>query len=100
MTRHVFTESRCAYVQPARVRSWLLVALAVTVAACGRSSPPADPTGGPGGRGAPPAMPVEIITLAEKPLERVAEFVGTIKSRRSTTIQPQAEGILTSILVK
>lgn len=44
-------------------------------------------------------MPVEAITLAEQPIERSAEFVGTIRSRRSTTIQPQAEGFLVRILV-
>jgi RND family efflux transporter MFP subunit len=47
-----------------------------------------------------PPMPVEIITLAPKPVEQIGEFVGTIKSRRSTTIQPQAEGIITKIDVK
>jgi RND family efflux transporter MFP subunit len=69
-----------------------LVALATV--ACGGAPAPAGPPGG----GAP-AMPVEIVTLAPKPVERIAEFVGTIKSRRSTTIQPQAEGFLVRILV-
>ena len=54
--------------------------------------------------GAPPpgamAVPVEMVTVAEQPLEVVGEFVGTIKSRRTTTIQPQAEGFLLRILVK
>jgi RND family efflux transporter MFP subunit len=45
-------------------------------------------------------MPVEVTTLAPKPLEQTGEFVGTVRSRRSTTIQPQAEGILTRIIVK
>jgi RND family efflux transporter MFP subunit len=57
--------------------------------------------GGPGGRGGPPmAMPVEIVTLAEKPMEQIGDFVATVKSRRSTTIQPQVEGFLTRIHVK
>lgn len=47
-----------------------------------------------------PPMPVEAVTLAPKPVERIGEFVGTIKSRRSTTIQPQAEGFLVRILVQ
>lgn len=47
-----------------------------------------------------PAMPVEIVTLQPKPVEQISEFIGTIKSRRSTTIQPQAEGIITKIAVK
>ena len=45
-------------------------------------------------------MPVEIVTIESKPVERVSEFVGTIKSRRSTSIQPQAEGFLTRIAVR
>jgi RND family efflux transporter MFP subunit len=42
---------------------------------------------------------VQAITLAVEPIERVGEFVGTIRSLRSTTVQPQAEGFLTRILV-
>ena len=45
-------------------------------------------------------MPVEMITLAPHPVEQATEFVGTVKSRQSITIQPQAEGFLTKILVK
>ena len=47
-----------------------------------------------------PPMPVEIITLADKPVEQTSEFVASLKSRRSTTIQPQAEGHLTRIAVR
>jgi RND family efflux transporter MFP subunit len=67
-------------------------------AACGGSAPaPADAAAA---GGAAQGLPVEVLTLAEKPVEQSAEFVGTIRSRKSTTIQPQAEGFLTSILVK
>jgi RND family efflux transporter MFP subunit len=55
------------------------------------------PQAGPGG---PPAMPVEVLTLAEHPVEQTTEFVGTVKSRRSTTVQPQVEGFVTRILVR
>jgi len=68
-----------------------LVAIAVVTTAC--SGPPA----GPGG---PPAMPVEVVTLAERPVERTTEFVASVKSRRSTTVQPEVEGIITRILVR
>ena len=44
-------------------------------------------------------MPVEAVTLAERPVDDFAEFVGVVRSRQSTTIQPQAEGILKKILV-
>lgn len=47
-----------------------------------------------------PPMPVEAVTLAPKPLDDVSEFVGTIKSRQSSTIQPQAEGLIRAIPVK
>jgi RND family efflux transporter MFP subunit len=45
-------------------------------------------------------MPVEVSTLADKPVEQTSEFIATLKSRRSTTIQPQVEGFLTRILVR
>lgn len=74
------------------VRAALLGVVFATAAACGE----APPAGAPAAR---PPMPVEVVTLESKPVERTAEFVGTIKSRRSTTIQPQAEGFLVRILV-
>jgi RND family efflux transporter MFP subunit len=45
-------------------------------------------------------MPVEIVTLEAKPIEQFSEFVGTIKSRRQTNVQPQVEGFITRINVK
>ena len=45
-------------------------------------------------------MPVEVVTLVERPIEQTTEFVGTVKSRRSTTVQPQVEGFVTRILVR
>ena len=45
-------------------------------------------------------MPVEVVTLEERPVEQVTEFVGTVKSRRSTKVQPQVEGFVTRILVR
>jgi RND family efflux transporter MFP subunit len=40
------------------------------------------------------------MTMVEKPIARSSEFVATVKSLRSTTIQPQAEGFVTQILVR
>lgn len=71
---------------------WAVSALFCLVAAC--AAPPAGPPPGP-----PPATPVEFVALEASPVERVSEFVGTLKSRRSTTIQAQAEGFLVRILV-
>jgi RND family efflux transporter MFP subunit len=45
-------------------------------------------------------MPVEVITLAARPVEQTSEFVASLKSRRSTTIQPEVEGFLTRIAVR
>jgi RND family efflux transporter MFP subunit len=68
----------------------LLLALPLAAAACGRQS----------NRAAPPAVPVEVVTLAERPVEQATEFVGVVKSRQSTTVQPQVEGFVTRIRVK
>jgi RND family efflux transporter MFP subunit len=59
------------------------------------------PQGGPGGPGGgmPPSA-VEIVTLAEKPIEQTTEFVGSLKSRNSVTLQPQVDGIITRIHVR
>jgi RND family efflux transporter MFP subunit len=45
-------------------------------------------------------MDVQTVTLAPKPIPQTSEFVGTIRSLRSTTIQPQVEGFIRQILVK
>jgi len=70
----------------------------LVAAACGGGAPPAG-AGGAGGRGGAPAMAVEIVTLAPVPVEDQTEFVGTVKSRKSTTVQAQVEGFLTRIAV-
>lgn len=44
-------------------------------------------------------MPVEMVTLTPVPVEDASEFVGTVKSRRSTVVQSQVEGFLTRIAV-
>jgi RND family efflux transporter MFP subunit len=44
-------------------------------------------------------MPVQLLTLEERPVQQIGEFVGTIKSRRSMTVQPQVEGFLTRLHV-
>jgi RND family efflux transporter MFP subunit len=79
----------------------LLLGAAVLAAGCGGAETAgAGGAGGAGGRAGMPAMPVEIVTLEPKPVEQTTEFVGTIKSRRSTDVQPQVEGFITHIRVK
>jgi RND family efflux transporter MFP subunit len=45
------------------------------------------------------ALPVQTLTVAAIPVPQSDEYVATIKSRRSATINPQVTGNLTSILV-
>jgi RND family efflux transporter MFP subunit len=75
-----------------------VAAASLLTAACGSGAPAGAPAGPRGG--GPPAMPVDIVTLAPKPVEQSSDFVGSVKSRRATTIQPQVEGFLTDIPVK
>jgi RND family efflux transporter MFP subunit len=72
---------------------WASVAVVafLLAAACAR---PAARTAGP------PAVPVEAVTLELRPVEQASEFVGIVKSRRSTTVQPQVEGFVTKIVVR
>ena len=45
-------------------------------------------------------MPVEIVTLTATPVEQTTDFVASLKSRNSTTIQPEVEGFITRIAVR
>lgn len=73
----------------------LFLALATASAACGGDSPAAQ--GPPGG---PPPAAVRIVTLEQKPIEQSSEFIATLRSLTSTTVQPEVEGTVTQILVK
>jgi RND family efflux transporter MFP subunit len=77
----------------------LMAVVSIGVACGGNGGQAAGPGGGPPG-GAPPPMPVEIVTLAAKPVEQTSEFVATLKSRQSATIQPEVEGFITRIAVR
>lgn len=45
----------------------------------------------------PPAMPVQVQTVAAAPVPQFDQYIATIKSRRSATINPQVEGNIVSI---
>ena len=45
-------------------------------------------------------MPVQTATIALSPVPQSTDYVATIKSRRSATLQPQVDGRLTGISVK
>ncbi len=56
-----------------------------------------------GGPVAPPARgptPVGIVVLTPQPVTITSEYVGVLKSRRSSEVRPQVEGIITQIFVK
>lgn len=73
----------------------LALGLALLASACGSAN-----DGAPGAPAAGPPVSVGLQTLASTPVEQATDFVGTVRSRRSTTIQPQVEGFLTRIMVK
>jgi RND family efflux transporter MFP subunit len=74
-------------------RTAALAAVVVFAGACNRA-----PAGPPPGQGMPP-MPVVLAATHPTPIEDASEYVGTLKSLRSTTVQPQIDGQITKILV-
>jgi RND family efflux transporter MFP subunit len=69
--------------------SWVLFA---GLAATGCAKKPAA-AGGPAMQG----LPVQTVTVSMAPVADSSEYVATIKSRRSATLQPQVSGALTEI---
>jgi RND family efflux transporter MFP subunit len=66
--------------------------VAVLLAGCKAAPPPAAP--------AFQAMPVQVAPVTYLPVPNTDTYVATIKSRRSSTMQPQVDGNLTKIFVK
>ncbi len=69
--------------------------LALALAATGCQKKPAA-AAGPAMQG----LPVQTATVAMAPVAQTSEYVATIKSRRSATMQPQVSGSLTAIHVR
>jgi RND family efflux transporter MFP subunit len=82
--------------QNARPSRWassiVILSIASIAAACGG--------GGPAQGAAPPPTAVRIATLALAPVDDASEFIATLRSLRSTTVQPDVEGVITNIFVK
>src|SRR6266487_2037270 len=78
--------------KPILIASIALLAITVFLSS-GGTSKEAKP-------GASQAMPVKVQTINLSPVPRQDEYVATVKSRRSASIQPQVDGSLTRILVK
>jgi RND family efflux transporter MFP subunit len=70
----------------------LLIALPLAITACSRQARPAT-------QAAFQALPVQTLTVSSSAVPRSDEYVATIKSRRSATLNPQVDGNLTAILV-
>jgi RND family efflux transporter MFP subunit len=75
-----------------RLISLLFVTSCLSVA-CREAAPQA------GAPAAPPPTEVQTIALQPKPIPQSSEFVATIRSLRSTTVQPQVEGYVREIFV-
>jgi RND family efflux transporter MFP subunit len=66
------------------------------VPGCGGNKPASAGAAGPGAA----AVPVSVEVVAPKPVERISDYIATLKSRRSSEIRPQVEGIITKIFVR
>jgi RND family efflux transporter MFP subunit len=71
----------------------LSLLLAAGILGCGKAQPQQ-----PAGAGMQ-ALPVQTMTVADQPVPQSDQYVATVKSRRSATINPQVSGNLTRILV-
>lgn len=65
----------------------------LAISACEKKTAPA-PTGGMQG------LPVQTVAVSLTPVPQSSEYVATIKSRRSASLQPQVDGRLTQINVR
>jgi RND family efflux transporter MFP subunit len=74
-----------------RILPSLVVAIACFVSGCKSDPPPPPP---------PQAMPVQVSDVTLSPVPSSDTYVATIKSRRSSTMQPQVDGNLVKIFVK
>jgi RND family efflux transporter MFP subunit len=74
----------------------ILVVASLAAPGCGGSK---SPDAGAGAAALPPTD-VMTVTLEPKPVPRTSEFVATIRSLRSTTVQPQVEGYVRRIFIK
>jgi len=77
-----------------RLRTCLLILTLALPVACRRDAPAQS------GQGGFPPSGVQILTLAPHPIEQTSDFIATLRSQHSTTVQPEVEGLITRIFVK
>lgn len=74
-----------------------ITCLVLGMAVCGCQKKAASPPAAGGGM---QAMPVQTVAVSLAPVPLSSDYVATIKSRRSATLQPQVDGRLTGISVR
>ncbi len=72
---------------------FLTASILMFIAACGGGGP-ASLTGGP------QAVPVKVATVTSGTIDDTSEYLATLKSRKSVTLQPQVNGQVAKILVQ
>jgi RND family efflux transporter MFP subunit len=77
---------------------WIKKTAALTAALMVASACSRPPAGASPGQTVPPT-PVAIAAATPAPIEEASEYVATLKSLRSTTVQPQVDGQITKINV-
>jgi RND family efflux transporter MFP subunit len=73
----------------------LIAGLALVGTACRGGTTPAQGAGA-----GPPPSAVKTVVLEPVPIEETSDFIATLRSLRSTTVQPEVEGFITRIFVK
>lgn len=84
-----------ARVCPRNAAAAAAVAALLAVSACNRTAPPQQR-----GAGGPPPAAVKTVDLVMAPIEQTSEFIATLRSLQSSTVQPEVDGLVTRILVK
>ena len=72
----------------------LALGLGACVCGCGKSSSGVTPGGDPA------AMPVQVVVTPSRKIPDTTEYLSVLKSRHSSTINPQVEGQIVKIFVK
>jgi RND family efflux transporter MFP subunit len=71
----------------------------LTLTSCGGDLPPGGGAEA-SAEGDLPPVDVQVLEIVPEPIPDVSEFIATIRSLRSATVQPQAEGIVRRIFVQ
>jgi RND family efflux transporter MFP subunit len=78
-----------------RISVIICIVLGLAISGCQKKAAPPPAAGG-----GMQAMPVQTVAVSLAPVPQSSDYVATIKSRRSATLQPQVDGRLTQITVR